>query len=128
MTLGEAIRRADEIRPNPFIPSIKINWISELEGKTALEVHLLDVSETQKFRYTEADFEKELLIPFPHDSLYVDYLLSRIDFEVGEYNRYMNDKEMFDTNYREYIRWFAATYKPAQGNNGGKCKYDNMLH
>lgn len=127
MKLIEAIRRADDIRPNPFPLETKIKCIAALDGKIALDIHLMDISEAQQFNYTEEDVESELLAPFPHDKMYVDYLVAEIGFDTGEYNKYENDRAMFNQEYGEYMRWFARTYKPAQGNNGGKCIYANLL-
>lgn len=121
MKLIDAIRRADDIRPNPFSLETKIQALASLDGKIALEIHLMDISEAQQFNYTEEDADKELLAPFPYDKLYVSFLVAEIGFDTGEYNKYENDRAMFNQEYGEYLRWFARTYKPAQGNNGRRC-------
>ena len=121
MKIKDAIHRADDIRPNPFPIDVKVQALAALDGKIALEIHLMDISEVQKFNYTEEDIEKELLVPFPHDKLYVDFLVAEIGFDNGEYNKYENDRAMFNQEYGEYLRWFARTYKPAQGNSERRC-------
>ena len=55
------------------------------------------------------------MIDFPYDDLYDLWLGAMIDFENGEYNKYQNTMEMFNSRYYEFVRWVADTYDPSQG-------------
>ena len=55
----------------------------------------------------------ELLVEFPHDKLYREYIKARIDYENGEYDKYAATMEMFNNFWGEFMRWFARTYCPA---------------
>ena len=54
-----------------------------------------------------------LLVEFPHDKLYREYIKARIDYENGEYDKYSATMEMFNNFWGEFMRWFAKTYCPA---------------
>lgn len=124
MKIEEACRAAFRVRPNDLELEDQLRWLSELDGKIMTEVMLLDASETFAVRYTEEDMQKELLVGFPYDKIYVPYLMAMIDFANGEYDRYQNDKAIFDGFYGEYVRWFARVYKPADTKKGGRY-YDD---
>ena len=114
MKVIEALRAADDIRPNALLQDTKLRWLSELDGKIAVDVMLMDIAEAQNFKYTQDDFDSELLAAFPHDDVYVLWLVAQIDFANGELNRYQDDKELFNAAWGEFVRWFARTYEPAQ--------------
>lgn len=115
-TIKEIIERVDETKLNDFSEKIKLRWISLLDGKVAASVYLLDIAEAQKQAYAYPDdLEKEPLIEFPYDDLYDLWLEAKIDFENGEYNKYQNTMEMFNSHYNDFVRWLADTYEPSQG-------------
>ncbi len=51
----------------------------------------------------------------PHEKLYIYYLLAMIDFHNGEYDRYANTLEMFNSMYSAYCKWFTHHYDPGTG-------------
>lgn len=114
MKVYEALRAADDIRPNALLPATKLRWLAELDARIALDVMLMDISEANNFKYTVEDKDSELLVHFPHDRLYTLYLIAQIDFANGELSRYQDDKELFNAAWGEFVRWFARTYEPAQ--------------
>ena len=115
-TLNEIIQRVDENKPNAFCTAQKVRWIAELDGRIALDVMLMDVSEAAQLNYTEADLhKKEPLISFPHDDIYVYWLEAKIDEQNGEYNKYQNAMELYNAYYESFVNWFLSKWQPAQG-------------
>lgn len=112
MTLSQVIARVDEIKPNAFSNAAKTAWISEVEGMVQTEVLLWAPEEIIVYDY-ERDKDTELLAEAPHDKLYWAYLTAMIDFANGEYNKYQNTMQLFNSWYGEFMRWFAVTYRPA---------------
>lgn len=55
----------------------------------------------------------ELLAEPPHSKLYAEYVMARIDYANGEYDKYDNSMQMFNSFWGEFSRWFARTYRPA---------------
>jgi len=116
MTLTEAIRFADDIKPNAFTNAQKTAWINEVEGQIQLDIFMLDISELVVYTYPgKNDTDPTLLVPAPHSKLYYTYLTAMIDFANGEYNKYNNTMQMFNAFLSEYIQWYSRTYRPADG-------------
>lgn len=103
------------MRPNALSDDIKLRWINELEGKVQTDVFLLASAEV--ISYTTDDIEdnadKELLVAPPHDKIYYEYLEARIDYANGDYDDYNNTMTVFESFWREFVAWFANTYRPA---------------
>ena len=117
MTITKAIQIADENRPNAYSDSLKTLWLSELDGKIAAEIMLMSVEDQGQFNYSELEnpMGVTLLAGFPYDSIYVKYLIAKIDEMNGEFESYGNNAAIFNDAYGEYCRWFLSTYDPVQG-------------
>jgi len=116
MTIREAIRRVDDVKPNAFPEEAKLKWLSDLDGRLALNVFLMATAELRCFQYSyPADLDIELLVLPPHDDIYTAYLAAKIDEANGEYEKYQNSMTAYNSLYGDFVRWFAALYEPAQG-------------
>lgn len=115
-TIREIIERVDETRPNSFTEKVKLSWLSELEGKIAADVMLMSIDEIRELEYKHPDsLDKEPLVSYPHQDMYVYWLEAKIDYANGEYNKYQNSMEFYNQHYTTFVRWFANTYEPAHG-------------
>lgn len=116
MKIKEVIGYVDDIKPNAFSEKTKMMWLSALEGRIAADVFLMDHDELVqlKYRYPE-DLDTELLVEHPHDELYISYLQAKVDEANGEYEKYQNTMQVFNSLYNNFVCWFARTYDPAQG-------------
>lgn len=115
----DIIARVDENRPNAFSSATKMKWISDLDGKIAADVFLMDIAQIRELEYRHPDgLEQEPLVTFPHDDIYDLWLEAKIDAANGEYNRYQNTMQLYNESYGNFVRWFASVYEPAQGENG----------
>lgn len=115
-TIREIIERVDELRPNAFTEKMKLAWLSELEGKIAADVMLMNIDEicTLELKYPDS-MDTEPMVRYPHQDIYVYWLQAQIDYANGEYNKYQNSMEMYNQHYGNFVRWFANTYEPAHG-------------
>ena len=116
MTIGKVIRLADALKPNAIGLEQKYQYINEVEGLVQSEVMLLVSDDIVVYDCdaTGAD-NTELLVKPPHDKLYIAYLVAMIDYANGEYNKYANTIEQFNTYYAEYHRWYFKHFHPADG-------------
>jgi hypothetical protein len=57
----------------------------------------------------------------PHDKIYAEYIIARIDYANGEYDKYDNSMRMFNSFWSEFSRWFARMYRPADMKKGRCC-------
>jgi len=60
--------------------------------------------------------EAVLLVRPPHDKIYEYWLIAKIDFANGEYDKYNNTLKLFNNAWGEYCRWFSRTFRPADRN------------
>ena len=113
MRLKEAIRRADELRPNTLDEARKAAWVYELEGQLA---------ETRRApppaRTWPADMA--LAMPPPYDTVYELYLCAMIDFANEETDLYADDMALFNQRYAEAIAFWRRTHRlpPSGGFQG----------
>lgn len=114
MTLSSIIQQVDDIKPNAFTNDTKTAWINEVEGLVQTEVMLLAIDDVIQYDY-ETDKNTVMLVKPPHDKIYWTYLTALIDFANGEYNKYQNTMQMFNSYFGEYMRWYALHYRPADG-------------
>ena len=112
MTLSELIGRVDETKPNAFSNDRKTEWVNEVEGMVQTQALLWAPPALFTYVYDQ-DKDKELLVDPPHDKLYPPYLEARIDYANGEYERYQNSMQLFNSFWGEFLRWFALVYRPA---------------
>lgn len=120
MTVNEAIKRADALRPNTF----------ELEAKARAVINLdMELAETMRpprpprppfppeppanpaptfppvREYNWPQEDPELLMPAPHDGIYVLYLCCEIDLYNQETTLYANDAAVYETALAEAKAW-----------------------
>lgn len=116
MTIQKIIDKVDKLKPNAVDAEIKLGWIAELDGRVAQDVMLMHPDELYLFAYSyPQDLEKTPLVEFPHDAIYEKWLLAKIDEVNQEWDEYANSMEVYNTCYKNYVRWFANTWRPAQG-------------
>ena len=113
-TLQGVLDIIDSIKPNAFSEEAKTAWINEIEGLVQTEVFLLAVEDVVQYQWPE-DSGATLLAKPPHDKTYWVYLSAMVDFANGEYDKYQNTMQMFNQFFGEYMRWYARTYNPADG-------------
>lgn len=83
------------------------------EGTFAATGTQPEESATAAVSYTE--YEKELLVPKPHDKLYLSYLLAMIDLANAETRNYANSITVFNEDYQEYSGYYGLNVNPADG-------------
>lgn len=118
MTISKAIQYVDTNKPNAFSNEDKVNWLSELDAEIAGNIMHMSNADLQNFQYdAEDDMDSELLITFPHDKIYPQFLMAKIDEMNGEYNRFSNSSVLYNASYNDFVRWFLETWDPVQGCN-----------
>ncbi len=112
LTAKEAITRARSFRANAAADDVMLSWLSELEGRIQTEIFLLDVHDIVPV--TDAD--AVLFAKYPHDGIYVSYLIMQTDAYQKEYESYSASKLRFDTEYEAFARYMAENHMPANAN------------
>lgn len=115
MKACDAITRADELKPNEFSLERKLEWLGTLEGRLMADVYLMGPAAMAEREFVFPDsLERKLSAPWPHDGMYVQWLMAKIDEANGEYSKYQNSMQIYNEYYGNFVRWFGRNYEPAQ--------------
>ncbi len=115
MTIIEAINRLDELKHNTYSEINKVEWLSRLDNM--VKKHIIDTHEGEEdvvfYGYDEnTDTSTELLVPAPHDEMYLRWMEAQIDYHNGEYKKYNNSVTMFNTAFEAYHAHYNRTHMP----------------
>ena len=115
MKIIEAINRIDALKHNTYTQSDKVRWLSTLD--MMVKTHVIDTHEgAEEVTFTdyndETPINTELLISAPYDEAYICWLESKIDYHNGEYGKYNNAVESFNTFYDGYKAHYNRTHMP----------------
>lgn len=121
MTIGDAIKKTDELQPNSFGQEEKIRWLAQLDRELWREVVLThegaeDAVEPE-YREDTAD-DTLLLVEGPYDCMYIHWLQSRIDYALAEYGRFNNSNAAFEADRMAWRMWYNRTHMPKQEARG----------
>ena len=115
MKIIEAINKIDDLKHNTYSQEDKVGWLSRLDFM--VKRLLIDTDEGGEgvtfTGYTpDTDPDTEMLIPEPFDEAYLRWLEAQIDFTNGEYAKYNNSIEMFNTVWQNYQNYYNRTHLP----------------
>ena len=115
MTLIEAINRIDSFKPNTYVQTDKIKWLSNLDGiikKEIIDTH--EGSEEVIFDGYDVDtaLDTVMLVPAPYDDIYLKWLEAQIDYVNGDTAKYNNSMTMYNSAYSAFERYYNRTHMP----------------
>ena len=115
MTVGEALARAEELRPGiPVERETRQRWLKEKFFKNCPAGSYDAVGADRQWNEGLRD-EAILLVPEPFDALYPHYLCGRIDAALGENDRYAGEQVQYNSILAELAAWLRRTYPPRPG-------------
>lgn len=115
MKIIEAITRLNALKFNTYTQSDKLEWLSRLDSM--VKKHIIDTHEgAENVVFTgyddSTDLQTELLVPPPHDEMYLRWMEAQIDYHNGEYDKYNNAIIMFNTAYEAYQSFYTRNHLP----------------
>jgi hypothetical protein len=118
MTIAELIAVVDEVRPNQLSKQLKTMWLSEIEHRVFEEVvsRAIDFCPNFVFKPYVYDLndETELMIPDVYGDVYRSYIYSKIDYALGEIDRYNNDAALFQAAWDDFAGWYRRNHYPKE--------------
>ena len=111
MTIREVIDFVDEVKPNAFSNKVKVKWLEQLDGHIAAEELCMNPADLEKLRYSADEMDVQLLIDRPYDDLYPLWLEAKIDFANGEYGKYQNTMQAYNSHYGCFVVWLAEHFE-----------------
>lgn len=122
MTVGEALARAEELRPGCQITArTRQRWLVELDGMLREKFFKncpagsYDAVGADRAGNDKLAEDAELLAPAPFDALYPHYLCARIDAALGETARYAGEQSQYNALAIELAVWLRQQYPPRAG-------------
>ena len=118
MTIIEAINKVDALKPNNYTHSEKIKWLSSLDG--VIKKEIIDTHEGgaeisfNGYVGDETSYQKEMLVPYPYDDLYIKWLEAQIDYNNAEYGKYNNSSTVYNMAYSEFEKYYNRHHMPIQ--------------
>lgn len=115
MTIRDALTLVDRLKPNQYTDTMKVKWLSKLDGQIYKEVFLTHESnEVESFSgYDEANQDTVLLVPYPFDEdVYNYFLQAQIDKENGEMGKYNQNITLYNNAYRNFQNDYNRTHMP----------------
>ena len=115
MKIIDAINRLDALVHNTYTQSDKVEWLSRLD--TMVKKHIIDTHEgAEGVAFTgydsNTDPQRELLVPAPHDEMYLRFMEAQIHYHNGEYDKYNNAILMFNTDWEAYQAFYIRNHMP----------------
>ena len=115
MPLIEAINSVDALKHNTYTQTDKVQWLSRLDWM--VKKHIIDTHEgAEEVTFTgyddSTDLQTELLVPAPYDEVYLRWMEAHIDYHNGEYGKYNNSIDMFNTAYVGFQNYYNRTHMP----------------
>lgn len=112
MKVYEALEKIKNLKPSQYTDEQLIAWLSEVDGNVWTELlSKYTDSPAPDLPYREkGDMARELLVPFPHDALYLSWLGAQIDFHNAETERYANGMMMFNAQLQAFYNAYTRTH------------------
>ena len=112
MTISATIALCDRIRHNAFPYAEKEKWIRALEDRILEEIILTHEGAKDFLRARATKGEGAFLAPDRYESLYLYYLLARIDQMNGETARYNESAALFNAQYDAFSAAYNRAHRP----------------
>ena len=114
MTATVLFERLRKLKPVPaeIDDTILLDWLNQVEGQILHEIFLLSLSEIAPYTTTPTE---ALAAPYPYDGIYSLWMEAQVDFANGEYERYTNTMQRYNTAWNDLARHIAKCIRPVYG-------------
>lgn len=114
MTATVLFERLRKLKPVPaeIDDTILLDWLNQVEGQILHEIFLLALSEITPYSATPTE---ALAAPYPYDGIYLLWMEAQVDFVNGEYERYTNTMQRYNTAWDDLGRHVAKCVRPVYG-------------
>ncbi len=115
MTIRQAIGRFDTVLPNELDYAQKLTWLSELDGIVYEDI-LSFYKEAPPTAFTgyilATPGDTPLLVPFPYDKIYIEYLTAMAELVRGNTERYNNAAMLYANTFDAFAADCSRTCTP----------------
>ena len=110
MRIYNALEEIKNLKPSQYGDDWLIGWLSTLDGQVYEDLLARYGAPAPKLPYRAEMLGAELVIPAPHDRIYITYLGAQIDYANAEYERYNNGMMMFNAQLQAFYNAYTRTH------------------
>ncbi len=112
MTISDAILEIGRLKPHQYPEDTIIRWLSDLDGRVAQDILRGSDAEPEAgtLPYKPQERLTTLLIPYPHEDVYLKWLMAQIDYANADFERYNNSMMMFQTQFESFADAFTREH------------------
>lgn len=113
MTVSDVLMEIGRVKPHQYTEATLTRWLSELDGRVWEDLLSNYMQDCQKpaLPYSDGDALTNLLIPFPHDDVYIKWLTAQIDYHNADFDRYNNAMLMWQEAYQGFLDSYTRGHK-----------------
>lgn len=111
MWIHEALMKIKNMKPSQYDDEMLISWLSALDGHVWEDLLAKYGAPAPFLPYNGQMLNRMLLIPFPHDEIYLTYLAAQIDYHNAEYERYNNGMMLYNAQLQAFYDQYTRTHK-----------------
>lgn len=112
-TPNEIVRTMPELwSEKPYKKGARVS--KRMGGKTHVFVAIADTDEKKSPGFSDSVWKEvpyQTYVIAPFDRLYMYYIIAQMDYMNGDYNKFANDNERFESAYDEFARWWQRNYR-----------------
>jgi hypothetical protein len=116
MTIQRALDMTDKMLANTMDRELKLYFLTQIEQMIHQEIvlkhHHEEIPEEPPVYTTDTDPGTELRIPDPYSDLYYYYLMSKIDEQNLEFDKFNSHRLMFENLYGTMSDWYTREHMP----------------
>lgn len=107
MTVGKILELFDSYKSNELCDSVKIGWMSDVEGRILCEIHKMP----QDAIVLPNGSEDDLALPESYARVYLLYMAAMTEFVNGNYDAYIKINGEFESALAMYARYYIRNRK-----------------
>ncbi len=113
MTIAEAIREADRLKPNSFPAEDKLRWLERLERRLREEILSRCEGELpERSPIGAEELNRRLQVDAPYDEMYIHWLCAQMDYYQREYEGFNASNAMFEAIFRRFRNAYNREHRP----------------
>lgn len=112
-TINEIISYVDEVFPNQYSTSKKIQWLNEIDEDIYNNIisKRKEPIETEFKPYNEDDIERRLLVETPHTEIYRYWIEAKINYANRETAAFNNSMAMYNSKLDDYTAFYNDKHR-----------------
>ena len=116
MTLIDAIKEADRLKPNAFPTEDKLRWLERLERRVRDEILLrCEGRAGETGELSPDDLNAQLQVPSPYDEMYIHWLCAQVAYFEEEYEAFNAANALFEAVYGRFRNAWYREHRPLTG-------------